>query len=522
MFSTTEHSLNPSPVEGPTEFELKFLVNHAILDRLFRLNLIERRALKRAQTIETIYFDTHDGALFDKNMTLRLRKSGNHKPVMTLKADTNSSSSLFERTEIEVPADPDGMNIDRFSEGIATYVRDVTKGQELIARFQTRFKRRTAAIATAHCHFEISIDEGHFIIDDTIFPLHELELELKKGDPDDLLDFARQLVEAGLRIELTSKSERCFILCGLQKDTIKSSKKAIRPDISLDGMIVTVLSEGLKHFASHIQPFRDEKTIASVHQMRVGLRRLRAAINIFDRAFPEATFAFHGIRAKRIAHGLSLARECDAFHDLVFRHPLAHKKCPKDTETLAVNLAALRSAAYQDVDEVVNSADVTLFIIDMQAYIARRGWRNEISDEQLSILTAPANQFAKSTLETLFKKARKRGKAMAQGADAERHELRIALKKFRYMAQFFAPMIKSRKAYKAWNSTLIPLQNSLGVYNDLVGVEIMIDRLRALGKGDFSHSAGFILGWFAAQSEEAERDIDRQWKKLKKLQKFWI
>jgi hypothetical protein len=67
----------------------------------------------------------------------------------------------------------------------------------------------------------------------------------------------------------------------------------------------------------------------------------------------------------------------------------------------------------------------------------------------------------------------------------------------------------------------VPLQNSLGISNDLAGAQEMLNRLSAQELGDFSCSTGFILGWFSSQTETADAKIDKQWKKFRKMQTFW-
>jgi inorganic triphosphatase YgiF len=510
-------------VEGPKEFEIKFSVDRVAIDRVFKLKLLDRPSFGRAQRVQTIYFDTAENHLFNAGITLRWRKLGSRKPVMTFKVAGSPSASLFERTEIEIPAGQNGIDIALFGTDIGKFVLKVTDGAELLPRYQTSFKRIITEIRSPQSVFEVAIDEGQFIDTDQAWPLHELELELKSGPPSDMLDFAKVLAtKAGLRLELTSKSERCFILAGVQKQKrYKEEKQRIHPEMQLDAVIVAILAEGMQHFTAHIQPFRDEADARSVHQMRVGLRRLRTALKAFHKAFPQASFALFSARARELASGLGLARECDAFRELVFTHPMAHRNCPDDAKYLEASLISLRTQAYAGAMEMINGLVSTLFIIDMQNYIARRGWRSEISDIELAMLTETADRFAKNTLGDLFGKAKKRGKALIEKSDEERHEFRIALKKLRYNAQFFAPLFKNARLYRNWSDNLVPLQNSLGVSNDLAGAQDMLNRLSAREQGDFSRSAGFILGWFSAQSETADAKIEKQWKTFRKMPVFW-
>ena len=522
MLTVAENSLGTDAIVGLKEFEIKFSLAPRSLSRLFELQLLDQCSFGRSQTLQTIYFDTNDGCLVAEGITLRWRKHGKHKPVMTLKFSSKSGSTLFERTEIEIPADANGINLNLFDEAIAAHLRDIIAGRDLIARYETRFKRRTNLVTTKVSSYEIAIDEGSFIVGDQKWPLRELELELKSGDWAEMLDFARKLVvKTQLQLELTSKSERCFILAGLPPLAKKAPRLSFRADMQLDAVIATVLNTALKHFTDYIQPFRDGDDARAIHQMRVGLRHLRAALKVFAREFSDASFASFSARAREIANGLSLARECDAFHDLAFGDAFAHRNCPKDAVHLQASLSRLREKAYADARAIIDSAETALFIIDLHAYIAKRGWRNEISDLQLHQLTDPCEHFARGVLQRLFDKAKKRGKNFLGKSDEERHEFRIALKNLRYTGQFFSSLFRNQKSYKVWNDALVDLQESLGIQNDLASAQAMLTRLDGVSHDPFPYASGFLLGWYASKGALAEAKIAKQWKAVRKLPRFW-
>ena len=522
MYFDTDNTLVALSSDGPKEFEIKFVLEHGQALRLLELGLLDKTAFGRAQKIQTVYFDTPDGHLFQAGMTLRWRKLGNRKPVITLKMASHGGASIFERTEIEIPASPEGINLDLFDRAIADHIRNAIEGNTLVARYETNFRRKAALIKMPLSAFEIALDEGAFLVAGREWPLNELEIELKSGDWLEMVSLARDLVtKASLRLEMVSKSERCLILAGLRPKQRKPAQSLVAEGMSLDTAMVIVLAEGLQHFIDHLQPFRDNADPRAVHQMRVGLRRLRAALKVFARAFPQASFAHYAARARELANGLALARECDAFRDLAFGYPLAHANAPADKRDLDESLKVLRETAYADAEQVINSAETSLFIIDLQSYIAKRGWRSEIGDEQLSALTLPAAEFAKATLDRLFKKAKKQGKALLEKTDEERHEFRITLKNLRYNAQFFTALFDHPKLYKAWNNALVQLQNSLGIHNDLSGAAAMLARLRILDQDNFAQASGFVMGWYACQNEAADAKIEKQWRKVRNLPRFW-
>jgi hypothetical protein len=64
------------------------------------------------------------------------------------------------------------------------------------------------------------------------------------------------------------------------------------------------------------------------------------------------------------------------------------------------------------------------------------------------------------------------------------------------------------------------LQDLLGSFNDLAGAEAMMDRLARTGPA-FPRAAGFILGWYACQGDQADRQIASAWRDLKQTEPFW-
>jgi len=522
MFPDDQKKLIDVPAEGQKEFEIKFALKQGDISRLFTKKYLDSKAFGRAQAIQTIYYDTPDAALFRAGITLRWRKQGSRKPVLTFKLASSGGAALFERTEIEVPAGPRGVDIDLFGDAVASQIRQTIAGGDIVPRCETNFKRQIALVETPVSSFEIALDTGQFLAGERAWPLNELEIELKRGDWAEMLDLAKELAgQAGLCLETVSKAERCLILAGLRPNARKAAPSLVREGMSLDAVMIFILSEGLRHFTDHLQSFRDDAAPRAVHQMRVGLRRLRAALKIFGRTFPQASFSHYAARARDLANGLALARECDAFRELAFGHPLAHPDAPDDAKNLDASLARLRGKAYADAAAIIDSAATTLFILELQSYIAKRGWRSEIADDQLLRLTQPAAPFAEATLNRLFKKAKSRGEALLEKSDEERHEFRIALKNLRYNAQFFVTLFDHAKLYKAWNAAMVQLQNSLGVHNDLAGAQAMLNRLKADGGDNFAAAAGFVLGWYACQGEAADANIVKQWKQVRKLPRFW-
>ena len=82
-------------------------------------------------------------------------------------------------------------------------------------------------------------------------------------------------------------------------------------------------------------------------------------------------------------------------------------------------------------------------------------------------LPIPLADFARQQLTRHARKARQLAKRHAELSPAERHKMRIALKKLRYTLEFFAPLLPPRKL-PTYLAALTQLQDELGQINDHV------------------------------------------------------
>jgi CHAD domain-containing protein len=88
-------------------------------------------------------------------------------------------------------------------------------------------------------------------------------------------------------------------------------------DATLDDAVEVVINGAFCQFVANWPAMVETQHLESIHQMRVALRRLRAALAFFDRALPCAEFKVFRAEAERIASTLGPARNWDAFRELV-------------------------------------------------------------------------------------------------------------------------------------------------------------------------------------------------------------
>ncbi len=514
-------NLQPAIDAALRELEIKFACDPAGL-ALARASLLLQTATPDgpAKNLISVYFDTPSGDLKAQGLVLRVRRAGRSAPSMTLKWRPSEAEGPFARGEIEVRARSLQPDLDLFDPSVAARLREIIADRALEPQFETRVKRRTRLVNFAAARIEAAFDEGAIVAGERSWPVCELELELKSGEASDLYELGARLAEIlPVRLDTASKSARAFRLAADETaKVVKAGPLQFAPGAMLDDAVAAVISSTIHHFVANWAALREDEKPESIHQMRVALRRLRAALAMFKRALPCAEFELFRAEAKRIASALGPARECDAFRNLVEEGPIAHLGARANFEPLLRDLEQRRQAAYVDARALIDAPQTTAFVLRAQALVARCGWRNALSGLELACLTQPAALFAAEALERLQKRAGKRGKNLVTLPDEERHEVRIVLKNLRYAAEFFGSLFESDRAVHAYLRSVARLQDLLGAHNDAASAESF---LGATEDADAARAAGVVIGWYGRDAIVADEGLAKSWKAFRHSKSFW-
>jgi inorganic triphosphatase YgiF len=499
------------------ELELKFLVGEPAFKATQNWPVLPAGHPRRATRLRSFYYDTAEGHLHRHKMAFRMRAQ-RRGYVMTLKYAGGFPGGLFERGEVEVfsaaeTPDPALLGAE-FSGAIAA----ASDGRALVLAYETDIRRITHRIVTESSDIEIAFDAGLIIAGDSQVALREIELELKSGNPDDLYRLGIQLAQNfPVRLGTQQKSDRGFLLLTHTKPPVVRAKPALNGDAadggpSVDEAIALLINDCLAQFTANWPAFDDGDAVNAVHQMRVALRRLRALLGMFQRGI--SCLEFSGFRedAKRIASAMGEARNFDVFLSTLRRGPL--KAFPDDAGLIDMiaECESRRQAGYGQVRDLLASAETTKFVLSLQAFTARHGWRNALAPDALAHLTAPARVFAAAQIARLHNKILKRGKKHLALNPHDRHELRIDLKKLRYAVDSFGTLFDGVKQVRAYAKAASALQDSLGAFNDLIVANELINSLDAAQ----TRAAGIAMGWCARAAVSGDEMLLEDWKRFRK------
>jgi len=448
-----------------------------------------RRADWSQQDLVSTYFDTNKRKLKRSGLTLRVRQVDN-KFVQTVKS---TASGNLTRGEWEAEVDrlkPDiakaeGTLLDDFS---AKHL-----SRKLKPVFRTSIRRAVQTIRTRRSEIELAIDRGKISAGGRSQPIAEFELELKSGRPSDLFSLARKLDrKTAAELDLRSKAEKGYRL--LENDGERAMHAApIRLDRELapNGAFRIVASATLRHFASNADAVRALDSEA-IHQMRVGLRRTRAAISLFNDVLPRTNTPRIKAELKWLTRELAPAREIDVF--LKERvHPVAHENVPKrGSRAIEKKFAAQRLAAFKRAGRAVASARFRRLLLDVLEWIATSS--ASAHDKRL------IGPYATALLDRRIRKARKQGKRLQELDPPQRHKLRIRIKKIRYAVEFFKSLYahSDHKELAGLSDRLKRIQSALGSLNDFMahremGTNAALNAPRANRRAQ-AFVSGFVVG----------------------------
>jgi CHAD domain-containing protein len=263
---------------------------------------------------------------------------------------------------------------------------------------------------------------------------------------------------------------------------------------------------------------RAGRSVEGLHQLRVGLRRLEVALKSFGQAFEQPWLEELRGRTKVLSSRLGPARDLDVFVEELLAAPAKAFSAEEDGEMFASLRRAAeeaRETAWKQAGDCIASADFTAFIDDVAALAQSR------------LPLARDNRvgpMASRLLQGQAARAKKRGRAARSHEEGDLHRFRIALKKLRYSAEFFAPLYKKKKV-RRYLSQVKRLQDSLGRLNDIAHARAVIARLAPASHnnaGALRFAAGTVQGWYRARQPRLVKKAMKRWDRLKKTPAFWI
>nr|HET7858078.1 CHAD domain-containing protein [Caldimonas sp.] len=459
--------------------------------------------------LESHYFDTVDRRLARAGVALRLRRTGSAWE-QTVKAEGASRIERLEETvTFEAPARgraplPDlALHAGSAAAALLERVLGDDADAQLVPVFATAIRRAALRIETHGAELEIALDRGVVRAGERSLPLSELEVELKDGEVGALIAVGRASVDAhGMWVSTVSKALRGARLAG--GDAARATKaRPPRLDGGADGsalfraMLQSCLDQVLANASVVAEGDADAEAI---HQLRVGLRRLRTLRRELG-AWRDGLGDAWRAPADELFRALGVQRDRDTVAtSLQQRLRAAGSPAP----------ALAAAAAHVDVVAAVRAPAFQHALLDLLEFVL------EPDREQAMRPGGDPARFVAGRLDKLHKRLRHDAARFDELDEPSRHAVRKRLKRLRYLAELVAPLYKE-KSVKRFVRTLEPAQDALGSFMDLVVASSLAHEV--VDGGD--PRAWFNVGWLKAQQADAVARCTKRLRGVVDAEPFW-
>lgn len=497
-----------NPTENAREIELKFALTAQIAQDL-AADFPWPTGPERVDGLQATYFDTPDQILRQNGLSLRIRKEG-EALIQTIKSSANAGTAFAERGEWSCKMRGQKPVLSGMAAKVLARIPESLRPDDSIGKaFTVDVIRHRREVVFEKSRIEIALDFGSILAGRRREAFHELELELLEGERDDLFSFALNLCSrVPLRLHMQTKSERGFALLSGASEPVKADKIVLDPAKPVQEAFQRIARGCLFHLSANEAVFWKTKAPETIHQIRVAIRRLRAAMRLFRTFVRDENQGPLKAELRLIAGELGEARDLDVF----IAHMLEDAPQTQDTDFLALRqeYEERRARSYDNAAALLASPRFSHAILTLAQWIECGDWLKAGPDK-----TPALPKFAARQLTRCWKQVRRQIANHKKLDEEARHGWRIGVKKLRYACEFFAPLFMGPEADDGPRRALrhlASLQDHLGALNDLAV---------ARGRNPLSKAAAERYRKRAGQREAWLSQIDTDCAALQDLMPFW-
>ncbi len=338
------------------ETEIKLRASRETLAALRDHPLLKKRNKSGWQRHELFnqYYDTPGRELAQAKVALRLRRDGDQF-IQTLKSRGQSVAGLSERNEWDwyldkAKLDPKKLTDDCWPAALAELDKKILK-----PIFTTDFVREKAEIAwgrgKARVVIEAALDLGQVLVGKHAEEICELELELRQGEPEALLELASELAaDLPLMPCDISKAERGYRLHDADSYALSLPAPALEASMALDDTFAALAWHLLGNSQRLAEQYRFNGHWKLLGQWLQQLVDLRALLGSLGQAAPRAS-----------------SRELRGLLDALIQDWRPRIEAGQDDE-------AIRQSAPDEFAAELDRPRWGLFSLKVSLWLLQRGW----------------------------------------------------------------------------------------------------------------------------------------------------
>ena len=258
--------------------------------------------------------------------------------------------------------------------------------------------------------------------------------------------------------------------------------------------------------------------------MRVGLRRLRAALSLFKDMLEGRQTAAIKKDLKWLTDQLGPARDYDVLVSEAIAPVLKQHPDRQELRLLESDFEAAQHKGHAVARSAVESPRYRRILLNTSLWVLDGEWRKNRDALVTALRDQPVTAFVRDELKRRTRKIIKNARRLDELNARRRHKLRIAVKKMRYACEFFEASIvrdAGKKANRKFDRTLKELQSGLGKLNDMaVHARLASDFTRPGKATQKAFAIGYLVGQESAMSRGLLRDAAEAGKRMKKVAIF--
>ncbi len=501
------------------ETEIKFTLDADNARRIPSARLVRNHTerIKPGRRYLSTYYDTRQHLLRKSGVTLRVRQvDGRYE--QTIKIPIEGSVGMLNFEEWTIPLPCELPNLSLFDPAVTARFNPRRREVNLMPVFTTDIDRTVIELGFRDSRIELALDQGRITghgKSARAVDVRELELELLSGSPVDMLDFALALNDDfEIHPEHRTKAQRGYALVrrSLRPRAVKAKHVLLDARMSAGQAFHKIMADALQQLFLNERP-TIEGMPPGIHQARVSIRRIRAALRAFKRVLPyDKRKAFNG-EFRWFQHRLAPARDWHVFYSETLPRIQDNKPNARVIVERLKKLALTeRRRATGDAVEVFKTRRYTRLLLQFQRWLLSL-------DPEAPPLDLPVTEFAVAVMKKSRRYLLTDLRPLSRMTEDEVHELRKRGKKARYATEFFCDLWTAEQVKDAVEP-MEKLQDLLGEAND---ASVARQVLAAVPPRVLQSSAFALVHlWSDEQNRRCIKSGQAIWRQIHRTPPFWL
>jgi CHAD domain-containing protein len=404
-------------------------------------------------------------------------------------------------------------------------------GNMLQPIFMIEAEQRKYILAHGNSVIKAIVVEGAAQTGERTASFGETQFWLKTGVAADLFSFVLAIDET-VPLRFSARTEACrgyALIERSEKKEIKRKPVQLEPSMS-SATAFRVIAHQCLHQVIANAPAMSTGNAEALHQVRIGLRRLKTALSLFAPLCTDTQTQTIKAEIRWFGELLGPARDLDVFLSEVMLPLREQYRDEPGLVSLQRTYGAQRTKLYDRISQAANSVRFRALALETAVWIETGQWGMKQGEQAAVARHRPIKQLAEEELIRLRKKVKKKGDGLAALDPDERHALRLHVKKLRYTAEFFLSLFPGKKKSKRiFLVSLKSLQSALGDVNDIavragLKTEIITGKKSRADVQKLQHrafAAGLIIGHQRAKVETIVKRAERAYRDFLGAKPFW-